>query len=317
MKMDVVTIGETMILFTPQTTGLLRYAKNFTLSYAGAETNVAIGLSRLGHRVGWISQVGQDEFGESILSFVRGEGIDVSQVKKHPTAPTGLYIKEYLNKKEVRIYYYRHQSAASMMDRRNIDKDYISQAKYLHITGITPALSESCREMIFEAIDVAKEHGVKVVFDPNYRAKLWDTETAKPVLSEIAAKSDIILPGIDEGKLLLGQSNPEEIAHALLNLGAELVVVKLGSEGAYYQSKKEFGYVSGFPVDVVDPVGAGDAFAAGFLSGLLEGLSLKLAVQRGNAAGALAVMVQGDYEGLPQRETLMRFMKGSGQDVQR
>lgn len=316
--MDVVTIGETMVMFTPQTTGLLRYAKNFTLSYAGAETNVAIGLSRLGHRVGWISQVGQDELGESLLSFVRGEGIDVSQVKKHPTAPTGLYIKEYLNKREVRIYYYRHQSAASMMDRKNIDKDYISRAKYLHITGITPALSESCREMIFEAIDTAKQHGVKIVFDPNYRAKLWNAETAKPVLLEMAAQSDIILPGMDEGKLLLGLSNPEEMADALIDLGAELVVVKLGSEGAYFQSTKEFGYVSGFPVDdVVDPVGAGDAFAAGFLSGLLEGLSVELAVQRGNAAGALVVMVQGDFEGLPQRETLMRFMKASGQDVQR
>ncbi|WP_089966526.1 sugar kinase [Lihuaxuella thermophila] len=316
--MDVVTIGETMVMFTPQTTGLLRYAKNFTLSYAGAETNVAIGLSRLGHRVGWISQVGQDELGESLISFVRGEGIDVSQVKKHPTAPTGLYIKEYLNQKEVRIYYYRHQSAASMMDRRNIDTDYISRAKFLHITGITPALSGSCREMIFEAIDAAKVHGVKVVFDPNYRAKLWDAETAKPVLLEIAARSDIILPGIDEARLLLGKSDPEEIANDLFHLGAQLVVVKLGPEGAYYQSKKEVGFVAGFPVDeVVDPVGAGDAFAAGFLSGLLEGLSLESAVQRGNAAGALVVMVRGDYEGLPQRETLMRFMKASGQDVLR
>ncbi|SFJ17578.1 sugar kinase [Thermoflavimicrobium dichotomicum] len=316
--MDVVTVGETMVMFTPQTMGLLRYAKQFVLSYAGAETNVAIGLSRLGHRVGWISQVGQDEFGESLLSFVRGEGIDVSEVKKHPTAPTGLMFKEYLNKKELRIYYYRHQSAASMMNRQNINKDYISQAKFLHITGITPALSESCREMVFEAIQIAKHHGVKVVFDPNYRAKLWDTDTAKPILLDIAAQSDIILPGLDEGTLLVEKDKPEEIADALLDLGAKLVVVKLGPRGAYYQSAEESGYVSGFPVDeVVDPVGAGDAFAAGFLSGMLEGISIESAVQRANAVAAMVVMVKGDYEGLPERETLMRFMNQSSQDVHR
>jgi 2-dehydro-3-deoxygluconokinase len=315
---DVVTIGETMVLFTPKKMGLLRHVRDFSLSIAGAESNVAIGLSRLGHRVGWISQVGQDEFGETILAMLRGEGVDTSQVRMTSKAPTGLMFKEYVHQKELRVYYYRQSSAASLMGPENVNEEYIAQAKYLHLTGITPALSESCREMVFRAIRAAKKHGVQVVFDPNYRAKLWDADTAKTVLGQIAAQADIVLPGLDEGKLLVGENDVEAIATRLMEMGAKLVVVKQGPAGAYYRSQQESGYVPGFPVEeVVDPVGAGDAFAAGLMSGLLEGLEVADAVQRACAVAALVVMVQGDYEGLPLRETLWRFMNANGQDVVR
>ncbi|MBH8596913.1 MULTISPECIES: sugar kinase [unclassified Thermoactinomyces] len=316
--MDVVTIGETMVLFTPQNTGLLRYAKDFSLSFAGAESNLAVGLARLGHRVGWMSQVGQDEFGEAILSFLRGEGVDTTQVKKHPAAPTGLMVKEPLHRRELRVYYYRSNSAASKMDESFLNEDYLAGAKYLHLTGITPALSGSCRAMALKAVELAKKHGVKVVFDPNYRSKLWGEAEAKAALGEIAAQADIVLPGIEEGVLLTGESGPERMASRLLERGAGLVVVKLGAKGAFYASAANSGYVEGFPVkEVADPVGAGDAFAAGLLSGLLDGLSLAEAVRRACAVAALAVEVRGDFEGLPLRETLMRFMNQSGQDVLR
>ncbi|MBN2910831.1 sugar kinase [Polycladomyces sp. WAk] len=316
--MDVVTIGETMVLFTPKKMGLLRYARDFSLSIAGAESNVAIGLSRLGHRVGWISQLGQDEFGEAILAMMRGEGIDTSQVRMTPQAPTGLMFKEYVHKKELRVHYYRKPSAASLMGPELVNEEYIAQAKYLHLTGITPALSESCREAVFQAIRVAKKHGIKVVFDPNYRAKLWDADTAKRVLGQMAAQADIVLPGLDEGKLLVGENDAEAIAERFMEMGAQLVVVKRGAAGAYYLSKQGSGYVPGFPVEeVVDPVGAGDGFAAGLLSGMLEGLEVADAVKRACAVAAMVVMAQGDYEGLPLRETLLRFMNGSGQDVVR
>ncbi|MFC7440310.1 sugar kinase [Laceyella putida] len=316
--MDVVTIGETMALFTPKTTGLLRHAKDFSFSFAGAESNVAVGLARLGHRVGWVSQVGQDEFGEAILAFLQGEGIDTSEVKKRPKDPTGLMIKEPLHKRELRVYYYRRHSAASRMNPNTLNEAYLAKAKYLHLTGITPALSEGCRQMVMKAIEIAKKHGVQVVFDPNYRSKLWDKKRAKQVLREIAAQADILLPGIDEGRLLVNEEEPEQIAESLRDMGASMVVVKLGSKGAYYVSKGSSGYVEGFPVgQVVDPVGAGDAFAAGFLSGRLDGLPVAEAVRRACAVAALVVEVQGDFEGLPLRETLERFINQSNQDVLR
>ncbi|MBA4493060.1 sugar kinase [Paenactinomyces guangxiensis] len=316
--MDVVTIGETMALFTPDMSGMMRYAKSFSMKLGGAESNVAIGLSRLGHRTGWISKVGNDEFGKAMLSFISGEGVDVSRVKVDPSAPTGIYFKELRRADDVRVTYYRKGSAASTLSKLDLDEEYIAKAKYLHITGITPALSESCAEMIDEAVNIAKRSGVKVVFDPNLRKKLWNEEKARETLSELAAKADIVLPGIAEGEFIFGESDPEKLGQLFLNHGVSIVVLKLGAEGAWYFSKEKNVKVAGFPVErVIDPVGAGDGFAAGFLSGLLDSLSPEQAVERGNAVGALVTMVNGDVEGLPERDEIEAFINRKNDDVHR
>lgn len=312
--MDVVTIGETMILFTSEQ-GLMRYSNQYSRKFGGSETNFAVGLSRLGHNVGWISKLGNDEFGKALLSFVRGEGIDTSQVKIDDEAPTGIYFKELRNPNDVRVYYYRKGSAASRMSKSDLDEGYISNAKFLFITGITPALSDSCHEMIFEAIDMAKRNNVKIIFDPNIRKKLWDEEKARKTIIEIASKVDIVLPGISEGEFLFGEKKPNLIGEKFLELGVPLVVIKLGDKGAYYCTKEEEKIVSGFFVEnVVDPVGAGDGFAAGFVSGLLEGLSINHSIRRGNAIGAMVTMVNGDIEGLPELEDLERFISNKALD---
>lgn len=316
--MDIVTFGETMALFTPDSTGLMRYATTFSRKFGGAESNFAIGLTRLGHQTGWISRVGDDELGKAMLSFIRGEGIDVSQVKIDNTAPTGLYFKELRNANEVRIEYYRRGSAASQMEKTDLSEEYISKAKYLHISGITPALSESCHETVMEAIQIAKKHSVKIIFDPNLRRKLWREEKARTVLLEIASQVDIILPGIDEGAFLFGETDPKKLGQLFLDHGASLVVLKVGAKGAYYFTADESKLVPGFEVkNVVDPVGAGDGFAAGFTSGLLDGLSYEKAVQRGNAVGAMVTMVNGDIEGLPEKHEVDRFMQVPDEDVSR
>jgi 2-dehydro-3-deoxygluconokinase len=317
--MDVIGIGETMIVFTPDTNGPMRYARNFSSRIAGAETNTLIGLSKLGYQTGWISKVGNDEFGASILSFVRGEGVDVSRVKIEKQAPTGILFKEMANQQSVNVYYYRKNSAASLLAPDDIDPDYIRQAKYLFITGITPALSDSCKETIFSVIEIAKYHSVPVVFDPNLRRKLWTDDEAKRVLIEIAKKADIILPGVSEGEFLFATKNSEEIAASFHQLGAKMVIVKLGEKGAYYSTDKEKAFVPALHVEhVVDPVGAGDGFAAGFLSGLLDHLSINEAVKRGCTIGALVTTVFGDVEGQPNRETLQTFMSSARlEDVHR
>lgn len=317
--MDVITLGETMVAFTPATNGLLRYARNFSAKYAGAESNVAIALSRLGHHVGWISKIGDDEFGKGLLSFIRGEGVDVSQVVTDPEYPTGLYFKELLHPDDVRVHYYRKYSAASTLTPEDLNEDYFAKAAYLHLTGITPALSESCYQTVHKSIELAKKHGVKTIFDPNLRKKLWSEEKARKVLVEIASMADIVLPGISEGQFLFGKKETKEIADAFLKIGASIVVIKLGEKGAYFAASEESGFIPGFPVkQVIDPVGAGDGFAGGFISGLLDGLSLSEAVKRGCAIGAMVTSVHGDVEGLPDRRLLEQFInKRDEDDVQR
>lgn len=318
--MDVVTIGETMALFTPNEEGMLRHAHSFSMKFGGAESNVAIGLSRLGHRSRWISRVGADEFGDAMLSFIRGEGVDVSYVTRDQTAPTGVFFKEFRRLNDTRVYYYRKDSAASKMSAEWLHEDAVSDAAYLHITGITPGLSVSCREMLEKAIRIAKGNGVKIVFDPNLRLKIWgDEEEARQFLKKYASESDIVLPGISEAEFLFGTCTPEEYAEKFHDLGIETVIMKLGKEGALVSSPSvPLTRISGFTVErVVDPVGAGDAFAAGVLSGLLDGMALEEAVQRGNAMGALVTMVNGDAEGLPNRTDLASFMTGGLEDVTR
>lgn len=317
--MDVVTIGESMAVFTPASGGLMRQAVTFTRRIGGAESNVAVGLARLGHRVGWISKVGDDEFGKAILSFLQGEGVDVSRTKIDPEAPTGLYFKEKRRPNDTRVYYYRGGSAASRLTPADLDEKYLAAAKYLHITGITPALSESCRETIFAAIAIARRCGVKIVFDPNLRLKLWSqADEAKEVLLRIAAQADIVLPGAAEAAFLFGDRPVEKWGKQLLDSGASLVVIKLGASGAHYFTATHNEYVPGFPVKhVVDPVGAGDGFAAGLLSGLLDGLSQAEAVRRANAVGALVTMVEGDADGMPERGDVERWINQQGEDVTR
>lgn len=317
--MDVIAIGESLVSFTSEPNGLLRHASSFIPKVAGSETNMLIGLSRLGHQTKWISNLGTDELGKIILSTVRGEGVDTSDVLLDEFNQTGILFKELVNATKVRVSYYRENSAASQLSIDNINENAIAQSKYLFITGITLALSKSCREMIYKAVEIAKKNNVTVVFDPNLRKKLWSENNAKETLLEIAKQSDIILPGINEGEFLFSTRNEEEIAKKLIDLGNSMVVVKLGTDGAYYATKSQEDFITGYHVEnVVDPVGAGDGFAAGLVSGLLDELSIKDAVERACIVGALATTVLGDFEGLPDRDILSQEIDDDQKDeVQR
>lgn len=307
--MDVVTFGESMVLFGPDSSGPLRYVQNFNKSIAGAESNVAIALARLGHQVGWFSKLGNDEFGRYIQATIRGEGVDVSRVLMESERSTGILFKERFMHSNPNVYYYRKDSAASILKPEDLDESYIKAAKILHITGITPALSESCRKAMFKAIEIAKTNNVLVSFDPNIRLKLWTKEEAVPVLLEIAKQADIIFPGIDEGKMLLGVTKPEDIAEGFMNMGCGVVAVKLGKEGCYVTDKMNRLYIAAYQIEnPQDTVGAGDGFAAGFLSGMLRKLDFKECGEYGNGVGAMAVLVKGDMEGYPSFEQLMAFI---------
>ncbi|RIV20211.1 sugar kinase [Alicyclobacillaceae bacterium I2511] len=307
---DVVTFGESMVVLAPQTAGSLDTVTDFHRGMAGAEGNVAVALARLGHRVQWLSRLGDDGFGRFIYKTLRGEGVNVAGVHINPERPTGVYFKEYLPTGRVRVQYYRSGSAAAGLEPKDVNLAH-HQARFLFITGITPALSDTCLRTVQQAIQDAHELGMTVVFDPNVRYKLWPSaERAREVLRELAGQAEIVLPGLEEGQLLTGKRDAETLALDLLQNRTQLVVVKLGPSGAYYHTPEQSGHVAGFSVTQVDEVGAGDAFAAGVLSGLIDNLPIPEVVRRACALGAMAVTSSGDYEGLPDRRALLEFMDG-------
>ncbi|RWZ59040.1 sugar kinase [Halobacillus fulvus] len=315
--LDVVTLGETMVLFSSEEQKPLQYVHQMKKQMAGAESNVAIALARLNYPTGWISKLGADPFGTYIRNTIRGEGVDTSHVTFTNEAATGVFFKEQTSPEHVQVYYYRKNSAASLLTQEDLAESYLSQAKILHVTGITPALSGSCRQAVFHAIKVAKASGTTVVFDPNIRYKLWDSEEeVREVLMDIASLADVILPGVEEAEFLTGEKDYHKAAGSLRGRPEQTIVMKLGKEGAYYESNEGSGFVDGFQVDrVVDPVGAGDGFAAGVISGLIDGIPIEEAVRRGNAIGAHVVQMAGDIEGLPNWRELEQMLTGEQRSV--
>lgn len=298
---DILTFGETMALLMPSNGKGLEYSSELHSLFGGAESNVAIGIARLGGKVGWFGRLGKDPMGRLIFKKIRGEGVDVSRAELTAEAPTGLMMREMIMGK-TSVYYYRKNSAASHMSAKHLDEGYIAGAKILHITGITPALSESCKEAAFEAVRLARKHGVKVSFDPNLRLKLWGIEEARPVLLELARLSDIFLPGLDELKLLYQTDDWDVIVSKLRELSA-VSIVKGGENETYVVTQDTITAVPYFKAEqVVDTVGAGDGFCAGFLVGLSKEYDYAEAVRIGNLVGSLIVQTEGDWEGAPTWE---------------
>jgi 2-dehydro-3-deoxygluconokinase len=305
---DVAVFGEAMLLLVADEPGPLENASVFHKRTAGAETNVAIGLARAGLKVGWASRLGADSMGRALLAAMQREGIDCSHVISDPAQRTGLMFKgRAMDGSDPPIEYHRQGSAASRMTPADIDEAWLRSARHLHATGIFPAISGTALQATVHAMELMRAAGRSVSFDTNLRPTLWPSpEAMRTTINALAARADWVLPGIEEGALLTGESTPEGVARFYRARGAKLVVVKLGPEGAYFDSDSAgTGRVAGFPVKkVVDTVGAGDGFAAGVLSALLEGRSVPDAVRRGAWIGARAVQVLGDTEGLPTRAEL-------------
>jgi 2-dehydro-3-deoxygluconokinase len=300
MSLDVVTFGESMVLLLAEQSGPMREATTFRRYIAGAESNLAVGLARLGHKSGWFSRLGADEFGRAVHFRIRGEGVDTSHVITDPGAPTGMLVRERRDVGPIEQVYYRRGSAASHLSPADLDPSYLSDARFLHLTGITPALSDSCRQTVFQAAEIARAAGVTVVLDPNYRSKLWDADTFKRVVRDLATRCDVLLPGLEEAALLTGESDPQLAAQQLRALGPSTIVVKVGADGALAVTDDQIVHSSAAKLErIIDPVGAGDAFAAGFLAGLLRGFAMRDALALANRCGALAMTAPGDMESLP------------------
>jgi len=302
---DVVTFGESMALFRTDPAESLRTAHRFSRSIAGAESNVAIGLSRLGCRAGWFGRVGDDPLGLGILDTLRAEGVDVSRAIVDDAAPTGVLVRDTHAERRIEVVYARAGSAGSRLSLSDLDETYLLSARVLHVTGITPALSHSAREMTAAAVRLAADAGVTVCFDPNLRRRLWpDVDEMRRTLLPLVERSHIVLLGHAEARLLTEQEDPGAAAQWLAQRGVTTVAVKLGADGALGLHDGGTYYGAALKVHPADPIGAGDAFDAGFLSAWLRGLATANCVDEGNLTAGLSVQVCGDIEGLPYRREI-------------
>lgn len=297
----VLTIGETMALMNSSSAGPLAHASSLSLGIGGSESNVAIGLQRLGTPAVWCSRLGADSLGQLVEREIRAEGVDV-RVTMDAHAPTGLMIKERRTPSTQRVTYYRAGSAASHMSAQDMDHELIANAAVVHLSGITPALSAEAADTVRHVVDVANTAGVPVSFDLNYRANLWSTDQAAAFYQEIIPKVDIVFAGLDEAAIAAGHgADAADLARRLTALGPRQAVIKLGSEGALARIDGEFFRHEAVPVDVVDTVGAGDAFVAGYLAEMLQGSPPLERLLIAVTTGAFACLVAGDWEGFPRR----------------
>ncbi|MFB9235814.1 sugar kinase [Plantactinospora siamensis] len=296
---EVVTCGESMVVLCPPPPETLADAERVSVTVGGAESNLAMSLARLGHRTAWLSRVGADPFGRRVLRHVSAAGVDTALVTVDPDAPTGVYFKDP-HAGGTRVHYYRAGSAASRLGPEALADPRLVGARVLHLSGITAALSGSCRALVADAVHRRPVAGALVSFDVNHRPALWPARRAAPVLRELADAADLVFVGRDEAETLWGTPDPAAVRRLLPR--PELVVVKDGPIAATALPRSGAPATVPAPrVGVVEPVGAGDAFAAGYLSALLRGLGPVPALRLGHLVAAQALASAGDNAALPAR----------------
>ncbi len=303
------TFGETMGLVAADGIGPLGYAKNFSFGIGGAESNVAVGVARLGGEATWLGRVGPDATGALIASRIAASGVRTLAITDESF--TGLMVRHRRSGEFAQVDYHRAGSAGSRLSPADIHPSEITGAAILHVTGITPALSETARAAVFQSIETARAAGVTVSIDVNYRTKLWSSYDAAPVLRDLVSRSDVVFASPEEAALFVGS---DDVPAALAKLGPTEVIVKDGGRGCTALIDGVRHTVPALPVTVIDPVGAGDAFVAGYLADRLAGASAADRLTTAIASGAFAVTVPGDCEGAPTRDELAAL---TGDDVRR
>ncbi|MFI0480532.1 sugar kinase [Actinomadura sp. 9N215] len=308
--LDLVTFGETMARLENPVVGPMRHARTLDLGVGGAESNTAIGLCRLGGTAAWFGRVGDDEFGRLITTVLAGEGVRLGHTVVDRSAPTALLFKERRSGTLTRVQYYRTGSAGSRLRPSDVPHDLIRSARVLHVSGITAAISGTARQALDDAVGTARDAGVPVSLDLNYRQALWTPAEAGACLRDLAERADLVFATEDEARLVVpaaksdGGGELAGLAASLAALGPREVLIKRGAAGVVALCEGRLHIVPAHTVPVIDPVGAGDAFAAGYLAEFVRGRPVAERLATATAAGAYAVTVRGDWEGLPSRADL-------------
>jgi 2-dehydro-3-deoxygluconokinase len=317
LKYDLVTLGETMIRLSPPGKQRIEQAVSLELKIGGAESNVAIDLARLGLRTAWVSRLVDNPLGRRIASEIRAHGVDTSHIIWTQDGRVGTYFIEFgAPPRPSRVWYDRADSAISLLSPQDIDWQILTETRLLHLTGITMALSENCAQIVNLLIDRAREAGVTVSFDVNYRSKLWSAELAAKALRPLCTKTDILFVSSHDAERLFGcQGGPEQTVTQLTKMfGARIVALTMVDGGSVCIDESGIYSEGPYPgVVEVDRVGAGDAFASGFLFGYLEGKDLAQCLSYARALSAIKYSIPGDLA-ITTREELESLASRSPQE---
>ena len=314
MSYEIVTVGEAMLRLSVRPGERLEDSPTLTMSVAGAEANVAIAAARMGRRAAWLSRLPASPLGRRAAREIAGHGVDVSHVRWSQEDRMGTYYVELaLPPRPVTVIYDRKNSAASAMTSADIDWEVIENASVVHITGITPALSDSCRELTFEVV----ERAPMSVIDINYRAGLWSADTARATLGKLATESDVVILTEEDALDVFGaDGDPADVLAEMREIvGGGNVVLTRGSNGAVWLIDGQAGSAPSFPAEIVDRIGAGDAFAAGVAIGAVDG-DIPSGVVRGLAMAALKLGMYGDQLRVEPSE-VEALIAGGGREVSR
>jgi 2-dehydro-3-deoxygluconokinase len=307
---ELVAFGEALIAFVASPAGPLHEARQFSAHVAGAESNVAVGVARLGHRVSFAGRVGDDAFGSMIIRRLLAEGVCTEHLIRDGEAPTGLLFRNLREFPPPEVAYRRKGSAGSRLAPDDVRSalEGLPPGTLVHVSGVTPALSESCRAALLVLAETADARELQLFVDVNYRARLWSTDAAAPVLRNLVASASVVTASRHEAAMVTGEDNPADAAAALIGLGPRVAVVRDDALGAVASTRSHQGPIvvpSQTARRVVDAVGAGDAFNAGLVASLLENQSLPEAIANAHLCAAAVVGVIGDIEGLPTHRELI------------
>ena len=312
-----ITLGESMILLYPRNVDAsLSETEELVVEVAGADSNFAIAMARLGFQAGWISRVGADPLGERVVKTISREGVDTSQVVVDPDHPTGLYIKYHEPSSAPadegrsggsRVLYYRRGSAASHLRPDDLNQDYFANIQVLQLSGMTCALSRSCEETMRRAIELARERGARVCFDLNLRLQLWSLAAARQVIGSLLPAVSVLFGSDEEFTQFFDKPSVVEALIEAHGLGPQTVVAHLGERGAVALVGGRMVSHPGYrPPKIVDVVGAGDGFNAGFVAAVVRDMGPQEALAIANQVGAAAVTTPGDFQGYPSWDDIGR-----------
>jgi 2-dehydro-3-deoxygluconokinase len=316
--LDVVTLGETLVRFSPKGYLRLDQAAEVEMIPGGAESNVAVGVARLGRRAGWISKLPDHPLARLIVSEIRRHGVDTSRVVWSGEGRVGLYLFERgVAPRPPRVWYDRRESAVTTLEAAEVDWEYLTSARVVLVTGITPALSPRLRELTRRVGREVRSAGKLFALDVNYRAKLWSPQEAAACLAELLPSVSLFFCGSGDAERVFGLTgDPEAIARAFREkFGVPTVVLTLGAQGSLALADRVYRQRRIPPLEMVDPLGAGDAFAAGFLCGYLED-GTQRGLDMGGAMGALACTIPGDFP-LVTRAEVEELLASEDQEIRR
>ena len=300
------TLGETMGLVVQDGCGHVHNGEPMTLRMGGSESNVAIGVRRLGVPAAWVGRLGADPPGALIRRELRAERVEVIAVED--PAPTGMMLRWRPAVGRGRVSYYRRDSAGSHLAPEDVPGSVIADADVVHATGITPALGPAPAAAVRRAIELARDAGTTVSFDVNHRDALWSREVAAEAIAALLPACDLAFAGLEEARMITGPAvDGPAAARALERLGPSQVMIKLGPAGCVARIDGADYEQAAPTVPVLDTIGAGDAFVAGYLAELISGADPIQRLRTAVTAGALAVTAPGDWEGLPDRDALARL----------